>query len=118
MKQVGEIIEEIENEEIDEDTGEQHKGSKRKKGEWLAPWQFKPGQSGNPSGRTAKGESMKEYAKRMLAGMTPKQRQEFLKGVSKHTIWEMAEGKAKQGVDLGATDDLKEYLLKLNKLLG
>lgn len=67
-----------------------------KKTEHLAPWQFKPGQSGNPSGRKPGGKSLKEYAKEMIAAMDEKQRQEFLKGIDKRAIWEMAEGKAKQ----------------------
>ena len=65
----------------------------------LKPYQFKPGQSGNPGGRPKGGESLKEYTKRMLAAMTDEERQEFLKGLPKDKIWEMAEGKAKQDIE-------------------
>ena len=65
----------------------------------LAPYQFKKGQSGNPEGRKP-GKSLKERAKAMLNAMTPEEEQEFLEGIDKRTIWEMAEGKPKQDMDL------------------
>lgn len=71
----------------------------KKKAEWLAPYQFKKGQSGNPSGRKA-GKSVKERAKEMLAAMTDEEFQTYLHGIDKKTIWEMAEGKAKQDMEL------------------
>ncbi len=86
-------------EEDDKVAGEQHENSK-KRGEHLLPYQFKPGQSGNPSGRPH-GKSLKEYAKEMLLAMTDEERQEFLKGLPKDKIWEMAEGKAAQDLTSG-----------------
>lgn len=65
----------------------------------LRPWLFKKGQSGNPKGRPP-GKSLKERARAMLQAMTPEEEQEFLEGIDKKTIWEMAEGKARQDVDL------------------
>lgn len=88
----------------------------KKKAEWLAPYQFKKGQSGNPNGRPA-GKSLKEYAKDMINTMTDEERQVFLEGIDKRTIWEMAEGKAQADltsggqpitmniVNYGSTDD-------------
>lgn len=63
------------------------------------PWLFKKGQSGNPKGRPP-GKSLKERAKSMLNAMTPEEEQEFLDGIDKRTIWEMAEGKPKTDVEL------------------
>lgn len=56
------------------------------------PWLFKPGQSGNPSGRPKGSISLKEYAKKMLREMTDEERAEFMKGLPKEFIWKMAEG--------------------------
>lgn len=69
------------------------------KGSHLAPYQFKKGQSGNPNGRPP-GKSLKERAKAMLNAMSPEEEQEFLEGIDKKIIWEMAEGKPKQETEV------------------
>lgn len=77
----------------------------------LQPWQYKKGQSGNPSGRPA-GKSLKQYTIEKLNSMTDEEREEFLNGIDKKTIWEMGEGKAKQDTDLNVGGDIIPMLVK------
>lgn len=81
--------------------------------EHLRPFQWKKGQSGNIMGRP-KGKTMKEYAKEFLQRMTDEERDEWLEGINKDTIWEMAEGKAKQDVDVKAQVSISDVLDNLD----
>jgi hypothetical protein len=92
------------NEELDDITGEQAESSP--KTEHLKPWQYKKGQSGNPSGR-AKGISLKEYAKMKFLTMTDEEKEEFFNGLSKDTIWEMGEGRPESKSEVKVTEDVK-----------
>ena len=80
---------------------------KQAKTDRIAPWQYKAGQSGNPAGRPKGSRSLKEYAKDLLSSMTDAEREEYLQGLDKRTIWEMAEGKAKQESEHSFDEDTK-----------
>lgn len=67
--------------------------------EHLKPYQFKKGVSGNPMGRPP-GSSLKERAKKYLAGLTDEEAVEFFEGMDKKDVWEMAEGKASTNTDI------------------
>ena len=76
----------------------------------LQPYMYKKGQSGNPSGRP-EGISMKEYVRKNFRHMTDAEREEYLEGIDKKTIWEMAEDKAKQGTDITSGGDKLQPVL-------
>lgn len=77
----------------------------------LLPHVYKKGQSGNPGGRPK--NTLKEYSKQKLAEMTVEEREEFLSGIDKRIIWEMAEGKAEAKTDVTTNgESLNPILVK------
>ena len=66
----------------------------------LKKYVFKKGVSGNPGGRPEGAVSMKTFAKKYLEAMPEEDRVAFLNSVDPRITWEMAEGKAKQDVEV------------------
>ena len=59
-------------------------------------YQWKPGQSGNPLGRRAEGESLKEYQARKYRKMPDEEKDKVLAEMNEIDKWKMAEGNPDQ----------------------
>lgn len=79
------------------DSEKQH----NKQYDWLKQYQWQKGQTGNAGGRP-KGKSLKTFAREMLESMSEEDKAEFMKGLDPKIVWEMAEGKAKQDMEIDA----------------
>ena len=80
----------------------------------LRPWQFKPGQSGNPSGRPKGVISLKEYARKYLLELDDEGKREFLEGLDKDVIWKMGEGNPKQDTEIKGNLSISQVLDELD----
>lgn len=82
------------NKGISENQEDKHKQAK----ENIAPWMWKPGQSGNPNGRP-KGKTLKERARELFQTMSDEEFTAFLEGMPKLDVWKMAEGNPESKIE-------------------
>lgn len=73
---------------------------KQTPGAHLEQWRFQPGISGNPGGRPKGAKSLKTYAREYLMSLSDEEKMEYMAAMDKKVIWEMAEGKPKQDVEM------------------
>lgn len=104
------FLQEIEEDDIEEEETAEQPENRLGRAEHLRAWQFQPGISGNPNGRAKGSVSLKEFAKRHLQEMDEEEKLEFMRGINKDKIWEMAEGKAKQDVEANITHNIAGVL--------
>lgn len=71
----------------------------KKQYDWLKPYQWEKGQSGNPEGGK-KGKRLKTMVAEMFERMTDEEKKEFLNHIDPETVWRMAEGNPKQDTDI------------------
>lgn len=96
----------------DEENNATEQGKKRDYAE-LRPYQFKRGQSGNPSGKPKGTISLKKFAQSYIQNLTEEEKLEFMEGMNKKDVWEMAEGKARQDMDIKGDLTISQVLDKL-----
>ena len=72
----------------------------KKQYDWLKPYQFKPGQSGNPGGKKPGTKSLKTWLREYFEGLDDNEKMEFFKNIDPELAWKMAEGNPQTNTDL------------------
>jgi len=83
----------------------------KKQYDWLKPYQWEKGQSGNPEGGK-KGKRLKTMVAEMFENMTDEEKKEFLNHIDPEIVWKMAEGnpRSEDKVELDIPSTLVELI--------
>lgn len=96
---VGSVIREYEDEEPEQQYPTSYQVIN---GKVYKPNQWKPGQSGNPSGKP-KGLTMKEWLRNRFLAMNDEERDAYVSGLDKLDLLQMAEGKPSEDKNISIT---------------
>ena len=101
---------------MEEDLPQEQANIKPSPADRIKEWQYKKGQTGNPSGRP-KGISLKEYARNKMLTMTDDEREEFLYGLNKIEVWKQAEGNPDTKTDITSKGEKIEFTPAVAKVV-
>ncbi len=71
----------------------------KKQSDYIKPYMWKKGQSGNPNGRP-KGKTLKEFAREYLQTLPDDEKVDYLASLPTDIVWKMAEGNPKNDVEV------------------
>lgn len=83
--------------------------------DWLKPYSFKPGQSGNPKGRPP-GQSIKDKVKQYL-NEHPLAEEEFIRDLvvkNKHETWKMLESAPKSSSEVDIKAKIEVHIISFD----
>lgn len=102
IKKAKKIVEKVVEKKTKKKAAKQReKQHQKSKAPWLAPYRFKKGVSGNPSGKKKGTKSMKTFAREYFNSMPEEDRVEFLNSLNPETVWKMAEGNPQNDITSG-----------------
>jgi len=71
----------------------------KKQSDYIRPYMWKKGQSGNPNGRP-KGKTLKEFAREYLESLPDDEKIDYLASLPTEIVWKMAEGNPESKTDI------------------